>query len=172
MGVEMVKFAMFAMMAALSAVGAAQALNGLEHAQRNAAPQAAVAVVDGGQPSAPASISKAADGHYWTQADVDGHAVTFLVDTGATAVALTPDDARRMGIDVASLDYAYKVATANGEARAAKITLANVTVAGARVNDVEAYVLDHGLSTSLLGMTYLGRLSAFEATPTSMILRP
>jgi aspartyl protease family protein len=167
----MLRFAVFAMMAAMSAVGVAQTLTGLQRAH-GAAAQAAVAVVEPEGAQGGASISKAADGHYWTQADVDGHAVTFLVDTGATAVALTAQDASRMGIDVGHLDYAYKVATANGEARAARITLASVAVAGARVNDVEAYVLDHGLSTSLLGMTYLGRLSAFEATPTSMVLRP
>ena len=161
---------MIAMMAAASAVGAAQAL---EHFQksRETTPHVAVAIA-ADDPSGPASITKSADGHYWTQADVDGHAVNFLVDTGATAVALTGDDAKRMGIDVAGLDYAYKVETANGDAHAARVNLASVAVAGARVNNVEAYVLDHGLPTSLLGMSYLGRLSAFEATPTSMILRP
>jgi aspartyl protease family protein len=158
-------------MAAMASVGVAQTLAGLEKAHRASPAQAAVAMVDAPSAPASASITKAADGHYWTQADVDGHPVTFLIDTGATAVALTPDDARRMGLDVANLDYAYKVSTANGEARAARVTLASVDVAGARVDNVEAYVLDQGLSTSLLGMTYLGRLSAFEATPTSMILR-
>jgi aspartyl protease family protein len=165
------RFAIFAMMAAMSAVGVAQTVAGLQR-PHGAAAQAAVAVVEQARSQEPASITKAEDGHYWTQADVDGHAVTFLVDTGATAVALTAQDAARMGIDVSSLNYTYKVATANGDAHAARITLASISVAGARVNDVEAYVLDHGLSTSLLGMTYLGRLSAFEATPTSMILRP
>jgi aspartyl protease family protein len=167
----MMKFAVFAIMAAMASVGVAQTLAGLENAHKASPAQAAVAVVDAPSAPASASITKAADGHYWTQADVDGHPVTFLVDTGATAVALTPDDARRMGLDVANLDYAYKVSTANGEARAARVTLASVDVAGARVDNVEAYVLDQGLTTSLLGMTYLGRLSAFEATPTSMILR-
>lgn len=167
----MMKFAVFAIMAAMASVGVAQTLAGLEKAHQSSPAQAAVAMVDAPSAPASASITKSADGHYWTQADVDGHPVTFLIDTGATAVALTPDDARRMGLDVANLDYAYKVSTANGEARAARVTLASVDVAGARVDNVEAYVLDRGLTTSLLGMTYLGRLSAFEATPTSMILR-
>jgi aspartyl protease family protein len=167
---EMFRFAVLAIMAAMAAVGVAQTLTGLGAAHRGADAQAAVAIAP--TQSSSASISKAADGHYWTQADVDGHAVTFLVDTGATTVALTADDARRLGIDVANLDYTDKVATANGEARAARVTLASIAVAGVKIDNVEAYVLDRGLSTSLLGMTYLGRLSSFEASPTSMILRP
>ena len=120
----------------------------------------------------PAQVMKAADGHYWAEAAVNGHEVKFLVDTGATAVSLTTDDARRLGIDPASLDYDAKVTTASGPARAARIKLDSVSVAGAQVRDVDALVIETGLQTSLLGMTYLGRLSQFEATQTGMILRP
>lgn len=120
----------------------------------------------------PASIVKAADGHYWAEADVNGHEVRFLVDTGATAVALTADDASRLGLAPATLDYTAKVMTANGPARAAQVKLDSISVAGAQVRDVDALVIENGLSTSLLGMTYLGRLSQFEATKTSLILRP
>jgi aspartyl protease family protein len=168
----MLKLAFLAMVAAVSAVGAAELIAGMDRSAMPAPPRAAVAVADQPAPEEPASISKAADGHYWAEADVDGHAVHFLVDTGATAVALTAADAQRLGIDTTALDYAFTVATANGQARAARVNLASISVAGARVNDVQAYVLDRGLETSLLGMTYLGRLSAFEATPNSLILRP
>ena len=58
--------------------------------------------------------------------------------------------------------------TANGVARAARVKLDEVSVSGAEVRDVDAYVIESGLSTSLLGMTYLGRLSRFEATQTSL----
>ena len=119
-----------------------------------------------------AEVVKAADGHYWAEAAVNGHEVKFLVDTGATAVSLTTDDARRLGIDPAGLNYDAKVITASGPARAARIKLDSVSVAGAQVRDVDALVIETGLQTSLLGMTYLGRLSQFEATQTGMILRP
>lgn len=119
-----------------------------------------------------AHVAKGADGHYWAQANVDGRWVRFLVDTGASAVALTPADAKRVGIDVASLEYERPVITANGETKAAQVTLSRVSVAGAVVKDVEAMVVRDGLQTSLLGMSYLGRLSRFEATPTALILRP
>ena len=170
----MLRFAIIAMVAAVCAVGIAQGVSNLDPARRPPAEaQVAVALPTAQAVSGPTSISKSADGHYWAEADVnDGHAVRFLVDTGATAVALTAQDAQRLGIDPSHLNYTFNVATANGQARAAPVTLTSISVAGARVTQVQAFVLDHGLETSLLGMSYLGRLSQFEATQTSLILRP
>jgi aspartyl protease family protein len=103
---------------------------------------------------------------------VDGKAVRFLVDTGATAVSLSMADAQRLGIDTTKLTYDYSVITADGRTRAASVKLASVAIAGARVRDVDALVIEKGLETSLLGMSYLGRLSRFEATPQALILHP
>jgi aspartyl protease family protein len=119
-----------------------------------------------------AAIRKASDGHYWAEGRVNGRTVRFLVDTGATEVALTPQDARRLGYDPATLTYGDKVLTAGGQIRAASIRLASLTVAGARLENVDALVIEKGLDTSLLGMTYLGRLSRFEATPAALVLQP
>ncbi|HEX7757860.1 MAG TPA: TIGR02281 family clan AA aspartic protease [Caulobacteraceae bacterium] len=173
----MMRFAIVAFVAALSAVGVAQAFASLDFNDKaprsQAAPQAAVALAPQAViPSGAASIDKSADGHYWADANVEGHEVRFLVDTGASAVALTADDARHLGIDPNTLSYNYTVATANGQARAAQIKLASISVGQARVDNVDAYVLDRGLETSLLGMTYLGRLSQFQATKTQMVLQP
>jgi len=169
----MLRLAVLALVGAVSAVGAAQAVAAFTPQERVASLTAPVAestqTVAQGEP---ASIAKSADGHYWAEANVNGARVRFLVDTGASAVALTTADAQRLGIDPSRLNFAYKVLTANGEAHAAAIKLGSVSVAGARVNDVDALVLDKGLDTSLLGMTYLGRLSRFEATRSSLILRP
>jgi aspartyl protease family protein len=98
--------------------------------------------------------------------------VHFLIDTGASAVALTPADARHLGIDTSDLKFTYRVVTASGEAHGAAVKLANVTVAGARLDNVDALVIDRGLDTSLLGMTYLGRLASFQATQKALILQP
>ena len=87
-------------------------------------------------------------------------------------MALTLDDAKRLGFDTAKLDYAYKVITASGQTRAAAVKLGSISIAGAQVMNVDALVIEEGLETSLLGMTYLGRLSRFEATRTALILRP
>jgi aspartyl protease family protein len=118
------------------------------------------------------AVLKGSDGHYWADADVDGEPVRFLVDTGATEVALTPRDAQRLGIDTAILHYESSVVTAGGHARAASVRLPSVTVAGARLEDVDALVIEKGLDASLLGMSYLGRLSSFQATRQGLFLKP
>lgn len=170
----MIKFAVLTLVAAISAVGAAQAVVALDPAH---GASALVATALGDTPAAPASgepaaIAKARDGHYWAEADVNGRQVRFLVDTGASAVALTLADAKRLGFDTDTLDYRQTVVTASGQTRAAAVRLGAISVAGARVDDVEALVIAEGLDASLLGMSYLGRLSRFEATPTSLVLRP
>lgn len=163
------------MVGAVSAVGAAQAVQTLAP-QQGEQVRAAVARVAAPAPleaeGNAAAIAKATDGHYWAEADVNGSRVRFLVDTGATAVALTLNDAKRLGFDPAQLDYSYQVMTASGQARAAAVKLASISVSGTRVANVDALVIEKGLDTSLLGMTYLGRLSRWEATKTSLILRP
>jgi len=173
----MLRYAMIAGIGALSAVGAAKAVTAMDQARAPAAERAAIVVDAPAQaPAAPtssaASIAKARDGHYWAEARVNNSQVRFLVDTGATAVALTTDDARRLGFSPSGLTYGYTVTTASGQARAAKVMLNSISIAGARVNNVEALVIEKGLDTSLLGMTYLGRLSRWEATPNALILRP
>jgi aspartyl protease family protein len=120
----------------------------------------------------PPIVAKAADGHYWAEAEVNGRPVRFLIDTGASVVTLTAADAARLGFDPETLDFARTVRTGAGEARAAKVLLDHVVVGGARVEQVPAIVLRDGLPTSLLGMSYLGRLSRFEATPEALVLHP
>jgi aspartyl protease family protein len=168
------KFALVTGLACVSAVAWSEALVTL--AQRAPALRAAVAtapaVTAPATPSAAATIPKAADGHYWAEGQVDGKSVRFLVDTGASAVALTPADAHHLGIDTSDLKFSYKVVTASGEAHAAAVKLGSVTVAGARLDNVDALVIDKGLDTSLLGMSYLGRLSSFQATRGALILQP
>jgi aspartyl protease family protein len=180
----MLRFAALAAVGALSAVGAAQAVVMLNQGDREPQLRQAQAAVATPAPSAPiaapadvtggtgAELAKSADGHFWAEALVDGQRVRFLVDTGATTVALTMDDAERLGLRPHELYYGYQVSTANGMARAAQVKLASISVAGARVDDVQAMVIEKGLPTSLLGMTYLGRLSRLEATPSALILRP
>ena len=134
--------------------------------------QAATPVASSPATGAPAQVLKAADGHYWADALIEGRAVRVMVDTGASVVALTRDDAARLGLKLAPADFSGTVFTASGPVRAAPVELEAVAVAGARVQRVEALVVEAGLPHSLLGMSYLGRLSSFSATPTSLTLRP
>jgi aspartyl protease family protein len=170
----MMRVAGIALAAALSAVGAAKAVVIFEDHAPKARP-VELSLTAAAPPTAPggdAQVVKGEDGHYWAQGQVNGSAVKFLVDTGASAVALTQEDAQRLGYSGSDLTYDYKVTTASGEARAARIKLSSIAVSGAEVRDVDAYVIESGLQTSLLGMSYLGRLSRFEATPQALILHP
>jgi aspartyl protease family protein len=137
-------------------------------------PMAAVAVTEesASLPAHATAVPKAADGHFWVEARVNDKAVKFLVDTGASVVALTPADAQRLGINMQGLTFDKPVMTANGKAEAAEVMIASLSVGESRVDNVRAMVIRDGLSTSLLGMSYLGRLSRIEATPRSLILHP
>ncbi len=118
------------------------------------------------------AIPKASDGHYWVNAVVNEKAVKFLVDTGATVVALTPADAQRLGFNAGNLVFDQKISTANGQTLGARVTLVTVGVGQSEVQNVDAMVIKEGLSTSLLGMSYLGRLSRIDVTPSSLVLHP
>ena len=166
-----------AVVAVLSAFGAARAVVAIDAMNRPPQNRAAELISAPesdstlASASSAASVVKAADGHFWAEANVNGSRVKFLVDTGATAVALTLADAQRLGFQPATLKYDASVITADGKARAAVVKLASVAIGGARIDNVDALVIERGLQTSLLGMSYLGRLSRFEATPQALILR-
>lgn len=122
--------------------------------------------------AAPAArVAKAADGHYWAMASIDGRPLRMLVDTGATSLALTLTDARALGLDTAALVYDRQVATAAGRTQAASVSLSRVGVDGVDVEHVAALVVKTGLPSSLLGMSFLGRLSGFQADRSSLVLR-
>ena len=143
-----------------------------ESGLRGQAQAATPASVSAPAVGAPAQVLKAADGHYWADALVDGRAIRVMVDTGASVVALTREDAARLGLQLEPSDFSATVTTASGPVRAAPVQLSTVAVSGARVDRVEALVVEAGLPHSLLGMSYLGRLSAFTATPAALTLRP
>lgn len=119
---------------------------------------------------APAAALRAADGHYWAEARIEGRPVRLMIDTGASQVILTRADAAALGIEPPADAFSAALTTVAGPVRAAPVRLKTVAVAGARVDQVEALVVEHGLPHSLLGMSYLGRLSAFTATPTRLTL--
>lgn len=127
--------------------------------------------IDGRVESAAAAIARADDGHYWTQAMVDGRPVRMLVDTGASVVALTRQDAAALGLSPAADQFTVTVQTAAGAARAAPVQLAQIVVGEARVERVTALVVEDGLPHSLLGMSYLGRLNGFQAGPDGLTLQ-
>ena len=111
------------------------------------------------------------DGHFRARGSVNGEAVDFLVDTGASVVVLSERDAERVGIDTATLSYSVPVNTANGIARAARVTLDRLAIGTITRHGIEAMVTRRGtLQSSLLGMNYLSSLSGFEIRGDRMIL--
>ncbi len=105
------------------------------------------------------SVTLAADarGHFVAAGSVNGYPLTFLVDTGATSVALGAADARRLGIDYKS-GRAGTVGTAGGVVSAWYVTLNVVKVGGITLNQVDAVVVESGLAVPLLGMSFLNRM--------------
>jgi aspartyl protease family protein len=101
----------------------------------------------------------AEDGQYWVDATVDGVAIHFLVDTGATGVVLNRRDARRLGFDPARLVYSERFETANGRTMGAPVTLGEIRIGPIVVERVGASVNDGDMPQSLLGMRYLARLA-------------
>jgi aspartyl protease family protein len=103
------------------------------------------------------------NGHYFAEADINGTSVAVMVDTGATGVALSYEDAEKVGLRPHGLNFDTPVNTANGLVKAARIQLRRVEVDNVRVRDVDGFVLPEGaMRGSLLGMSFLSRLSSFR----------
>lgn len=111
------------------------------------------------------------NGQYWADARVNSGHVRFLVDTGASAVALTLNDAKKAGIRLSSLKYDVPISTAGGKNMAASINLKSISIGAITLRNIPALIVPEGLETSLLGMTYLGQLQKVEATPNALLLR-
>lgn len=117
-----------------------------------------------------ASLRKEADGHYWATARVNGAAVKFLVDTGATMISLTRSDARKIGVNTDKLVRSVDVRTASGRVKAGIVTIKKIEIDGVELKDVSAVVLEEGLEYSLLGMSFLNRLEGWDVTPGAIII--
>jgi aspartyl protease family protein len=105
------------------------------------------------------SIAKGAGGHYWIAGSVNGQSVQFLVDTGATSIALNDGHARRLGIDYRVIGRPLQVSTASGTVRGWQVSLDRVKVGELEVLGVEAVVLEGSSPTdALLGMSFLSRV--------------
>jgi clan AA aspartic protease (TIGR02281 family) len=110
-------------------------------------------------------------GHYLIEAAVNGAPVTFLVDTGASDIVLTLEDARRAGLHPRTLAFTQRFATANGEVRGAPVVLREVRIGQLRRFDIAASVNEAPLGVSLLGMSFLEQLSSYEVERGRLILR-
>ena len=117
------------------------------------------------------SIPRDARGHFTTDGQIEGQHIHFMIDTGASVIALNEKSAAQFGLHPTPGQYTAAVNTANGIIRAAPTRLAMVEIAGLVVRDVDALVLpDESLSENLLGLSFLSRLKRIEYANGQMVL--
>ena len=116
------------------------------------------------------TLDRAPDGHFYAEAQVNGTPVRFLIDTGASGVALSADDARRAGLPFFSTEFSAVGRGASGEVRGKIVTLDRVTLGGKSVENVSGAILE-GSEMSLLGQSFLGRMGSIEISGDKMVIR-
>jgi aspartyl protease family protein len=128
------------------------------------------------RPEASASVSvlvrRNPDGNFVTRGQINGSEASFLFDTGASVVMLTPTDAERAGIDLKTLAFTIPVQTANGTLYTAAVRARSISIGLLKVEDVEALVARPGsLNENLLGMSFLRRLASYNFSGEFLTLR-
>lgn len=129
---------------------------------RSAAPSRVAAAASG--PSAvprETLLKRHEDGHFYADVEVNGELVHFLIDTGSTGVALTEEDAERVGLKVSPAEYEPVGMGAGGPIRGKLVTLDRVSLDGKEARDVHGAILQ-GATMSLLGQAYLSKLGSVE----------
>jgi len=112
------------------------------------------------------------NGHYRVNAEINGEKVDFMIDTGATSVVLTMNDAEKIGFNLDDLTFVAPASTANWVVYNAPIRLNALSVGPIRVESVEGFVNQGELDISLLGMSFLNRLSGYEVKNGLLTLYP
>lgn len=115
-------------------------------------------------------VPRAPDGHYYLQLAINGTPLTLMVDTGASGLVLSLDDAARLGIEAGSLRFLGEAMTANGVVRTAQVTLPVIELGPFRTENFRAYVNEGAMDGSLLGMDYLDQFR-MEFAGERLILR-
>ncbi|ARP98803.1 retropepsin-like aspartic protease family protein [Pseudorhodoplanes sinuspersici] len=144
-------------------------------AAKATAPSSVAAVTVGKAPSSSAArsvtIPRDPRGHFQVGGRIDGRRVDFMVDTGASVIALTEREAVRLGIRPSRDAFTAQVKTANGTVKAAPVMLNTVDIDGLVVRNVQALVVPgNALSENLLGLSYLTKLKRFEYANGKLVL--
>jgi aspartyl protease family protein len=116
-------------------------------------------------------IAPSRGGEFRVTGRIEGRRINFVVDTGASVIALKPEDAAMLGIRFSQRDYTGLVKTANGIIRVAPVELNSVEIEDLEVHNVGAMVLPEGVaSDNLLGLSFLRRLRRFEYADGKLVL--
>jgi aspartyl protease family protein len=118
------------------------------------------------------AVARTNAGDFAITAEINGARVAMVLDTGASSVVLTRDDAKAAGLPLEVLQYTVNIDTANGRTRAAPVTLDRIAIGSLTERSVDALVAQPGqLKTSLLGMSFLNRLRSWEVSGDRLLLR-
>ena len=116
------------------------------------------------------TISRSLDGHFHVPVTINGFTIETILDTGASALTLSLNDAQRVGIDVETLNFIGRAQTANGTVETARVRLESLTLGGITDHDVPALVNSGEQGTTLLGMRYLRNWQSLEIRRDQLIL--
>ena len=115
-------------------------------------------------------VPRRRDGHFEMTLQINGTPINVLVDTGASEFVLSPQDARRVGIDVDKIIFAGTARTANGTVRTAYTSVDDVRIGALDFGSVPVSVNEAEMSMSLLGMSFLDQFERIEIAGDQLIL--
>jgi aspartyl protease family protein len=116
-------------------------------------------------------ITASADGHFYVNGRANGQRIRFMIDTGASNITLSPQDASRIGINLSELRFNQRFQTANGVGLGAPYRLDSLSIGSFEFANTRVSVNGADMSTSLLGMSFLERLKSFEFRGSKLYLR-
>jgi aspartyl protease family protein len=116
-------------------------------------------------------IARKPDGHFYADATVNGRSVRFLIDTGATAVALTSRDARQIGLPFSPSEFTVIGKGASGEVRGKPVTIDRIALGPIEAARIPGAIVAEGLDVSLLGQSFLSRVDSVRIAGDRMTLR-
>jgi aspartyl protease family protein len=116
-------------------------------------------------------LTREGNGHFYVDAEVNGQLVHFIVDTGATTIALTQADAKHVGIHFSPADFTVIGRGVSGDVKGQAITLSKVSIDQKEAFYLPAVVVADGLDTSLLGQSFLSKVGTVVIDGDRMILR-
>ncbi len=116
------------------------------------------------------TVKANANGHFIVRGEVNGEPVNFVIDTGATDIILSADDAERIGFRAHQLDYSKAYRSANGIVRGAPVQLRHLRIGQIEMYELPASVNEVNIGISLLGMTFLKRLDGYEVSGDRLVM--
>lgn len=160
----------FMMMVAVGSLGGMNVIM----AMTDDTPKPTAPAVSASSSGGPRMVALQADGrgHFMTDIRINNQFIKTMVDTGASVVALTAEDARKIGVLASHSDGTSMVSTANGVVRVSRVRIPELRLQSLVIRDVEAVVMPAGaMPVTLLGMSFLKRLGSFEMQGKTLVLK-